>query len=295
MQKKWLLLCIFTISIDAQEIEDSFSNTIPHWSSWSDTDTQICPGAIDKRWYVRDRKPPLNIKNIFRTVWDEVIGIHRCLFDWDTLKIFALAFPACIGARMIDQDLQSCFYDWHHHKNKHTPPDWCHTVAEWAVAVPITFFGLQVFLGKDNEFRETNLTFLIGMPFVISGKDIIKNIRFDACLRPWNEKFGCEKRSSGGFPSGHAAEGAYMAVLYGLQYGPKFAIPLTLLTVGVSAIFLTCNRHYLSQLVAGVALGAMYGVAAHKFVQTKKIKRNIHFNMSVNENGGPAFSLAYTF
>jgi len=224
----------------------------------------------------------------------EIAGIFKNLLDWDTLKILALSFPFFVGARIIDDKLQNCFYDFENHKNRNCPPQWCHDLAEWAIAVPIIFCSIEAVLARNDEFRETCRTFFVGMPFVVSGKDLIKELRFDACLRPWHGNFGCERRASGGFPSGHVAEATFSAVLFGLRYGPAAAIPFGIFALGIGATFITCNRHYLSQLVAGAALGAMFGVAGHKFIN-EKMACKYHISVSVNEYGGPTFNFGYDF
>src|SRR3546814_2989372 len=43
----------------------------------------------------------------------------------------------------------------------------------------------------------------------------------------------------------------YMTVLYGLRYGVKAAAPIGIFGTFLGVTFLNCNRHYLSQLVAG--------------------------------------------
>jgi membrane-associated phospholipid phosphatase len=239
-----------------------------------------------------EKKNPIG--DFISAVGCEIAGIHKYLFDWDTLKILALTFPLFVGARMIDEKLQRCFYDFHTHKNKHNAPRWCHDIAEFSVAIPIIFCALEAVLARDDEFREACRTYFVGMPFVISGKDLIKSLEFDSCLRPWNGKFGCECRSSGGFPSGHLAEATYAAVIFGLRYGPVCAIPLGGLAVAIGATFIVCNRHYSSQLIAGAALGAMYGIAAHKFID-EKMRLKYQMSVSVNEYGGPNFNFSYHF
>lgn len=224
----------------------------------------------------------------------EIAGIFKNLFDWDTLKIAAITFPFFVGARLIDEKLQRCFYDFDKHKNLNNPPKWCHDFAEWSVAVPIIFCGLEAVFARNDEFREACRTYFVGMPFVISGKDLIKSLHFDSCLRPWNGNFGCECRASGGFPSGHVAEAVYAAVLFGLRYGPPAAIPFGALAVSVGATFIACNRHYLSQLIAGAGLGAMFGLAAHKFID-EKMRCKYHMSVSINDQGGPTFSFACKF
>jgi membrane-associated phospholipid phosphatase len=239
-----------------------------------------------------EKKNPIG--EFIATIGCEIAGIFTHLFDWDTLKIVALTFPFFVGARLVDDKLHNCFYDFENHRNKHNPPGWCHDFAEWSVAGPMIFCALEAVLARNDEFRETCRTYFIGMPFVISGKDLIKGLRFDSCLRPWNGKFGCECRASGGFPSGHVAEAVYAAVIFGLRYGPAAAIPFTMLAVGVGTTFITCNRHYLSQLVAGAGLGAMFGLAAHKFIN-EKMECKYNISLAVNEQGGPCISFDYKF
>lgn len=240
----------------------------------------------------KEKKDPIG--HAISLIGCEIAGIFKNLLDWDTLKIAALTFPFFVGARMLDDKLQRCFYDFDKHKNVNNLPGWCHDFAEWVVAGPMIFCALEAVLARDDEFREACRTYFVGMPFVISGKDLIKSLHFDSCLRPWNQKFGCECRSPGGFPSGHIAEATYAAVIFGLRYGPVAAIPLTILAAGVGATFVACNRHYLSQLVAGAGLGAMFGVAAHKFID-EKMRCKYQMSVTINDQGGPSFNFAYHF
>ena len=118
------------------------------------------------------------IKDMVSVIGCEIAGIHKYLFDWDTLKIFALTFPVFVGARIIDEKLQRCFYDFHAHKNKNNAPKWFHDTAEWSVAIPIIFCAIEAVLARDDQFREACRTYFVGMPFVISGKDLIKSLQF---------------------------------------------------------------------------------------------------------------------
>lgn len=239
----------------------------------------VCFGVENTLLAQREKKNPIG--ESIALIGCEIAGIFKNLFNWDTLKIAALTFPFFVGSRLLDEKLQRCFYDFDNHKNINNPPKWCHDFAEWSVAVPMIFCALEAVLARDDEFREACRTYFVGMPFVISGKDILKSLHFDSCLRPWNQKFGCECRSPGGFPSGHVAEAVYAAVIFGLRYGPVAAVPLGTLAVGVGATFIACNRHYLSQLVAGAGLGAIFGLAAHKFIDEKM---RLKYNLSVSLN-----------
>ncbi len=219
----------------------------------------------------------------------DVLELHKNLFSWDSFKIISSVFPLFIAARMIDEKLQRCFHDPDHHKNINQMPGWCHDLAKTSIAVPLVLLGSAAFLSRDDEWRWTGQILLVGMPFVIWTKKLVKQMQFDVCLRPWHEKFSYEKRSFGGFPSGHMAQALYMAVLYGSRYGPRLAVPLGGLAAFIGVTFLTCNRHFLSQLVAGGAFGTLYALAASKIVD-KKLTDRVKLGIAVDEVGRPTFS-----
>jgi len=229
----------------------------------------------------------------FGEVFQDIFYIHKNLFTWDSFKIIVTAFPFFVGLRMIDEKLQRCFYDEKRHRNKNKPPKWCEAVAKFSISVPIVFLGSDALFAKDEEFRKTGRIYLTGMPFVIWTKDLIKRLRFEACLRPWHEDFSCEKRSLGGFPSGHVAEATYTAVLYGMRFGPRYAVPLGAAAVVVGSIFLACNRHYASQLIAGAGFGAMYAVAANKLIN-ERLDDTVKVGFKMNKRG-PAMTLSFRF
>jgi membrane-associated phospholipid phosphatase len=195
---------------------------------------------------------------------------------------------------MIDEKIQNCFYAPCCHRNTSQMPHWCKSVAKYSIAVPITIFGLEALFSSDVDHKTTGRIFLLGMPFVIFGKDLIKRAKFDACLRPWNQHFSREKRAHGGFPSGHMAEASYIAVLYGMRYGPKYAIPLGLMATFLGAAFLNCNRHYISQLVAGVGLGTLYALAANKLINAR-LHQDLHLNVGCDKYGSPCLDVSYDF
>ncbi len=242
----------------------------------------------------RSRKPSGHFAHFTGHIGKNIFDIHKNLFSWDSFRMITLTFPFFIGSRMIDEKLQRCFYDEQRHKNVDQVPAWCHEVARWSIGVPIALLGMQSFLSRDEDFRTTSQVFIVGVPFVILGKKLIKKFKFDACLRPWNGKFNKNERSYGGLPSGHVAEATYTAVLYGMRFGYQFAVPLGALTAFVGVTFLACNRHYLSQLVAGAGFGAMYALAANKVIDGQ-LTKDLSFSVSANEHGGPSFGVGYRF
>lgn len=226
----------------------------------------------------------------------DIFGLITHLFSQDTLAILAGFAPFYAGARMVDDRLQSNFFCHGCHKNKCQMPSWCHDAVKWGLAVPIIGLGSLAVLSKDPEWRYTSWMMLIGMPFLIFGKDSLKNCEFDSCLRPWHEDFCLphHKRSGGGCPSGHMAQAAYIAVLYGLRFGPKVGFPFAMYGLALGAIFVNCNRHYLSQMIAGAALGTIFAVAANKMVD-HKLERLFKFDIGCDSYGNPTIGASITF
>jgi len=244
----------------------------------------------------KPKKKPYTSKDagkFARDLFYDAIELQKNLVSWDSLKVASMVFPLFVDSRMMDERLQYCFYDKEHHKNINRIPPVCHDLAQWSISIPIIVLGSQMFWSPDDEMREASRIFLIGLPFVIWTKTLIKKLRFEENLRPWNEAFDSEKRGSGGFPSGHMAEAAYTALLYGMRFGPKFAIPLGSIAAFIGVSFVACNRHYLSQIVAGAGLGAIYALAANKLVDAK-VAQNMKFGVKF-ENKSPAFSISYQF
>lgn len=67
---------------------------------------------------------------------------------------------------------------------------------------------------------------------------------------------GDQKRSNASFPSSHAANAAALAMVLSARWGRlKWAFWLAALTVAWSRVYL--NRHFLSDIVVGVAIGVL--------------------------------------
>lgn len=285
-------VCILTIYSIAWCQEDS-----PHKQNRCAVDT-TCPKnsvhkTTPKRLHRKKGASKRAAQQFACTLLQDALELHKQLLSWDTFKIATAIFPLYVGTRMIDERLQNCFYDKKNHKNIYCIPKQCHDLAQWSIAIPITILSSQVLFGSTEELRETTRVFLLGLPFVFWTKNLLKKIEFDANMRPWNEYFDCTKRASGGFPSGHMAEATYTALLYGLRFGPRFAVPLGAVATFIGVSFVACNRHYISQIVAGAGLGAVYGLAAYKLVDSK-LSENIKLGFKIS-NGGPAISASYTY
>jgi membrane-associated phospholipid phosphatase len=243
-----------------------------------------------KSWYASGSSFRYYLKTFFK----DIIQLNLNLISFDTYKIFTTTFPFFIAARMVDYNIHANFYCKTHHRNLNQMPCWCDNVARFGLAIPIVGLGSLAFFAKDQELRTTSWVFILGMPFLIFGNKITKKITFEACYRPWNEHFSCVKRAAGGFPSGHAAYVTYMTVLYGLRYGLPWAVPLGLYGAFVTINFCVSNRHYLSQLVAGVGFGTMYAFAANRLIESKLIQYD-YLYCGLDSQGSPGIGVRYRF
>lgn len=254
--------------------------------------------ARNHRPWFRNRPPYKHrITHMLGEFAEDVIRINLGLFSWDSFKIFATTAPFYVASRMIDEKLHKCFFDQKKRKNRNEPPQWVKETARLSIGLPIVILGAQAFLSKDEDMQATSQVFLTGMPFVLLAKDFFKTkLDYDVCKRPFHEKFAKEQRKYGGFPSGHLAEATYTAVLYGMRFGPNYAVPLGSIAAFVSVIFLSSNRHYLSQMIAGAAFGAMYAFSANTLINSKLAKkRDLKLGLTTNDQGKPAMQLSMKF
>lgn len=232
--------------------------------------------------------------NIFGQAIKDAFLLNLSLISKESFIVIAATLPIYLTSRMMDENIQCHFFSHVSHKNINQMPHWCHELVRYGVGIPIVLLGSQVFLSRDPEWREAGWMLLLGIPFVIFGKNIIKTFDADFCLRPWHEDFCHDhKRSMGGFPSGHMAQAAYIATLYGMRFGPRLAIPLSFFAAALGIVFLNCNRHYFSQMVAGAGLGALYGIAANKVIDCK-LAQDVTLNVCFDRYG-PGIKACYRF
>lgn len=234
--------------------------------------------------------------NIVKDIFSTVGHLNKNIFTIDTLKILAGTVPIYFSTRSFDQRVQDRFYDRTCHKNINQWHKAHKKIARYGVTIPIVVLSISSLFTSNEEFRQTGKVYLLGLPFVMLGKDLIKTVKLDCCLRPENEHFCRFKRSHGGFPSGHMALATYTAVLYGLRFGKKFAIPLGGYAAYLGFAFINSNRHYTSQIVAGVALGAIYAFAASKVVDTSLSRNNaLSVSLEATPKGQTAINITYRF
>lgn len=244
-------------------------------------------------------RKPTPYENFLGGLWCDFVDLNKyALFSFNSFKVVATTFPFYVLTHMFDEDVQKYFHRNCCHKDINQAPEWCRKLSQYGLGVPITILGFMALFGKNEEFRTTGRIFLLGMPLVVWGKDIIKKFNFDANRRPWCDRFSCKERALGGFPSGHMAEITYMTVLYGMRYGFKAAVPIGLFGSFLGATFLNCNRHYISQLVAGAGLGTLFALAADKVIDKrleKKYKSRLSYGYDTDMCGQPTFKVACSF
>ena len=237
------------------------------------------------------------VQNFFRNVAD----IHKDMFSRDSLKVLVAAAPFYAQARKLDPHLHECFYNCDNHTNicQLFKDDFCEKL-DYIASIPPLIFASGLVFSKNERIKTAAKIYLTGLPFVLITKKILKKIiKKDICLRPRNGCFDKCKVHYGGFPSGTMATTTYTLVVAGLQVGRMAAIPIGLFAGAITVVYINCNRHYYSQIVAGAVLGALYGIAASKVVdlemEKKDREKRVSFGFDVTTKGDPAFSLCYRF
>ncbi len=249
--------------------------------------TQFCRKSIKKQ-------PSPCILEGLGEIFCDAGSLLKNLFSVSSAKVITSFIPLYVLSRVHDEKIQANFYDPSNHKNINQFPKHCHSIAHYGIGFPIVALSSLAFFANDEDLRLTGRMFAIGLPFVHSGKDIIKKLRFKSCLRPWHENFDRHHRSSGGFPSGHMANVMFMASLFGMRHGPAWGVSLGLFAGFVFVDFVNCNRHYFSQLVAGAGLGLIFALAASKVVD-KKLSERCSFSCNVDAQGNSCAQLCYRF
>lgn len=237
-------------------------------------------------------QPPQSdvLENLLTDAW----YLHVNILSWDTVKLLALFTPWYIITRHVDHPVHNLFYRQEDHINI---CQWAHSVHS---AADKSALGISIALAAlslnpwDAELARASRVFASGLVPIWIIKNIFKTIRHDGCLRPRCEFFDKHKIYYGGCPSGHMAFITYATTFYGLHYGPLFWIPLGAASVAIFCSSVNSNRHFVSQLVAGVGLGAIYGVAAHKVVDAYNCY-DVECGLGTDAWGRPAVEVGYSF
>lgn len=211
----------------------------------------------------------------------EFVYVQWNLFSVDSVKVITAALPFYLSSRMIDEELHSHFYDHENHKNRRQIHSGFVNAVEKGSFAAVLFCGSFCVWSTNYHVRTVSRIFTMGVISGLYAKDLIKCAKTNANLRPWNEHFSPHRRAHGGFPSGHMFEVSCLATTYGLEFGKRAWIPLGLFSGLVFAVSVNANRHYISQVFAGAALGVIYGVAIHKAIAMSESRLwNVELNCS---------------
>lgn len=197
----------------------------------------------------------------FVTALNDLCMFGRKLMTFDSWMVLAAYSPLFGVAHMADKPLHAHFYCAEHHQNLRQGSGKLYDASESFVGVTIGMLAACCCAVNQRHLQRTAQMYAITLPLTWAAKSIVKKIEWHDNIRPRNANFN-NRVHYGGFPSGHMLEMMYATVLFGLRMGPAFALPIAGATAVVAAAFVRHNRHYASQLVAGAAIGTMFGCAA---------------------------------
>lgn len=233
----------------------------------------------------------------FNSFMRDFIDVNREVFaSTDTLKILTWVFPTYLIARFSDDAIHSSFYDAGLHKNVSQCSDTFYKfTSAGTTALTIALLVSPLFKWINADVRRTSVMMNRGLLSIFIIRSISKySFKGRSCLRPWHQSFSCTQRAVGGFPSGHMAMAGYLTMLYGLEFGPSWGFPLSVFSALAFFASLNHNRHYASQLVAGLGLGVVYGYAAHKMLDYR-YNEQFSVNLDFDTKLRPTVNLAYEF
>ncbi len=281
-----LFLCLEIASLSARNFMRS---TVPVWSH--ETSVKGVPlSKLTWPWYSRASYWFMDTVTL---VVREVVEFHYTLFDLDTIQLLTWSVPPYLISRAADPHIHCCFYDASCHKNLKQMPSAVVRTINSLGNIGVWGFSSLAVLSSNEHTRRVARIYLIGDLAGMVLKNVIKSVEGGAGVRPGNEHFP-QKKTFGGFPSGHMFEATYMVTTLGLEYGYKVGLPLSAFAGLVFGTLIGSNRHYASQVVAGGALGIVYGVAAHKLINSTD-NRSLSYGVGGDGNGGVACRLGYAF
>lgn len=258
-----------------------------------------CYKYPEKEFCWDDVYPPKNwiIQSKWLKMWAiDFLKMQIQLFTWDTMKILAVLLPAYFGTRTMDKDFQYYFYDGSAHRNIHQVPKWLCELSDKGIPAMIGILSSFSFFSNNPEVRLTSYVYTQATISYWIVKNIFKNSTYNCQFnaRPKHEGYCKDCTAYGGFPSGHAGEAVLAAILFGMRHGPKWGVPLGIYATLVFGVSISSNRHYLSQVIGGVGLGMIYGVAAYNLIKSK-FPYDISCGMSSDSKGRAMVNIGYSF
>ncbi|MSS71325.1 MAG: phosphatase PAP2 family protein [Candidatus Latescibacteria bacterium] len=123
--------------------------------------------------------------------------------------------------------------------------------------------GLYLFAraARRGELRAVSSDLLRALVFT---QGVVGPIKYGA--RRWRP----DRSNRLSFPSGHAANAFTVAGVLARRYGPRVGVPLYLVGIFVAAGRIEGDHHFLSDVIAGAALGTVVGVSVTR-TEAKRI------------------------
>lgn len=238
---------------------------------------------------------PACASNELRDFVADFADINFNIFCKEAFLMASCVAPVYAGACLIDNRVHHSLYDESCHKNI------CDIgclrsclVEDIGIAIPILALSFGFWISDDDRTRFVGRDLLAGMVAIGFTKNIIKEcLTASCCYRPYS---GCFPKKSvlGGFPSGHAATLCFVTTLLALAKGARWAVPVGMYSGVVFGSLLVCNYHYVSQLVAGAGLGALFAVAAHRVVN-ERMNERASLEFYTDQYGKPMLGFSYSF
>lgn len=258
--------------------------------------------SMQKELVVKHREMPMNnitpwkVNQFSQKMFNDLYDIGSYVFTTDTLKVAAGVLPFYLLGRQVEKPLHRKFYDAATHTNKNQPGKFLRKFLDDRImAMPAVAYTLVGCTHKDSFERRTARMFGWGLLWTWVSKVTLKQIKCTASIRPKSAKFDRNRDYYGGNPSGHTSTSMFAAVYLGFTKGWKWAVPLGLYTGFIGSLSVACNRHFLSQVIAGAGLGAVFGVASHTALEKVKHSQNWELALTGEQNGGVGVMLAYNF
>ncbi len=229
----------------------------------------------------------------FRRVFKDFGRMNLEIFSADTARVLAATIPFYSMGRVLDKPIHQNFYCATHHKNLRQFPRALYYAVDVALgAMMFGFASLSIFEQENSCLRRTAQLYTLTLPYTWLVKNLLKQMQHEGCERPKNEYFCRSKKYYGGCPSGHMLEVAYTATLFGSMMGPSWSLPIWMGAGFLAFEYINCNRHFLSQLIAGAGLGIIFGRASARSLAAPD--PCLKFSVE-HENGGTGLRATYHF
>jgi hypothetical protein len=272
--------------------------------------------SVDSVYYTPNNLAPSEVKLTNVKTYVTLLGsnfkqtftkpFHMSKKDWQSLGDFSFMM---IGVSILDQPIQQTALN---HRTNHPRFNEAsnfisHFGADYEIysLMVIGTYGLII---KDQKLKNTTL--LATQAFItagsvatvlkiITGRDRPSYYGTDEVAAPTfrgpylNNKNGHENSFSSSFPSGHATVAFAAATVFALEYRDKPIIPFIAYSAAslVSVSRITENKHWLSDVVVGAALGYLSGKQVvnnyHRYAnQQENEKKKTQYSFQLNYNMG---------